>query len=400
MIPLQSRPQGAEASATTSRRERRRFSGRIFIGAGVVFALVLLAASAAFALQAVTASYAASSVRHSHRNQAITTINGLTKITQIGSTATLLNTQGKQITVDPNPYKIAIAPANLLPGLKAGDILVSNIGNNDHGITLAKFSGQKGPGRLFNTATDGVLGPAGLAFEQGKLFVANSTGSDVLVFNANGTLFATIKSPLFNGPWGITAGSETLVKHGRVISFYTANKIDAKILRVDITVPNHGATKLQVTQLGQFTKNGNLTKIDLHWLPVLKIGGHTWQDVLLAIDPANNRVAAFAHSSFVHGTGKGTTVFQGKPLNQPGGLSINPLNGDLLIVNLGNNNLVELNPTSGKVIGVKQIDPAAVDNQGNGSALFGVVGVKDQRGNLRVFFTDDNTNTLDVLNTP
>jgi len=32
-----------------------------------------------------------------------------------------------------------------------------------------------------------------------------------------------------------------------------------------------------------------------------------------------------------------------------------------------------------------------------GSALFGVVGTKDQKGNLRVLFTDDNTNTLNVL---
>ena len=63
------------------------------------------------------------------------------------------------------------------------------------------------------------------------------------------------------------------------------------------------------------------------------------------------------------------------------------------------NNLVEINPTLGKLVGVKQIDPAKVDNQGNGSALFGVVGTKDQKGNLRVLFTDDNTNTLNVLST-
>jgi DNA-binding beta-propeller fold protein YncE len=83
----------------------------------------------------------------------------------------------------------------------------------------------------------------------------------------------------------------------------------------------------------------------------------------------------------------------------PGGFAINPLNGDLLVVNLADNNLVELNMTQRKVVGVKQIDPAVVDAQGNGSALFGVAASKDDKGNLRVFFTDDNTNTLDVLKT-
>jgi hypothetical protein len=95
--------------------------------------------------------------------------------------------------------------------------------------------------------------------------------------------------------------------------------------------------------------------------------------------------------------GNGMTIFQGKPLNMPGGLAINPFNDDLLVVNLMDNNLVELNPTSGQSVGVKQIDPVMVDNQGNGSALFGVVGVKDLQGNLRVFFTDDNSNTLNML---
>jgi hypothetical protein len=32
-----------------------------------------------------------------------------------------------------------------------------------------------------------------------------------------------------------------------------------------------------------------------------------------------------------------------------------------------------------------------------GSALFGVAAATDAKGNLEVFFTDDNTNTLNVL---
>jgi hypothetical protein len=44
------------------------------------------------------------------------------------------------------------------------------------------------------------------------------------------------------------------------------------------------------------------------------------------------------------------------------------------------------------------LDNVPVDAQtGNGSALIGVVASTDALENLEVFFTDDNTNTLDVL---
>jgi hypothetical protein len=97
-------------------------------------------------------------------------------------------------------------------------------------------------------------------------------------------------------------------------------------------------------------------------------------------------------------TNAGITVFQGKPLNTPGGLAVNPINGDLLAVNGGDNNLIELNLSQGKVVGTRTLDNVPVDQKtGNGSALFGVTAGTDAKGNLQVFFTDDNTNTLNVL---
>jgi hypothetical protein len=74
------------------------------------------------------------------------------------------------------------------------------------------------------------------------------------------------------------------------------------------------------------------------------------------------------------------------------------LNNDLLIVNLNDNNLLELNTNSGSVVGSRLLDNVPVDLQsGNGSALFGVTASKDNGGNLVIYFTDDNTNTIDML---
>jgi hypothetical protein len=60
--------------------------------------------------------------------------------------------------------------------------------------------------------------------------------------------------------------------------------------------------------------------------------------------------------------------------------------------------LLELNISQGKVIADRVIDNVPVDPKtNNGSALFGVVATTDAKNNLEVFFTDDNTNTLNVL---
>jgi len=380
-------------------KKRQRFLKGKLIGISVTLVVALMAVGV-FAAQKLSPSHAAPTSKSFAHAGGITTINGLQTITQIGSTTNILDANGNAITANPDPYKIAIAPANLAPNLRAGDVLVSNIGNDTHGVTIVKFTQQLGTGQQFNTMPgDGVLGPAGLVFDNGKVLVGNSTGNDVLVLNPNGTLFTTIQSPLFNGPWGITVGRpKSGSSRGGLVSFFTANKFDGKILRVDVTVPQDGgAMQFNVVQIGQYALNDTVSKIDLHWMPKLKVGSQTLRDVLLTIDPAGNRVAAFANSSTLQAVGTPMTVFQGTPLNVPGGLAINPLNGDILVVNLMDNNLVELNAKLGTVVGVKQIDPTVVDAQGNNSALFGVIAIKDDQGNLKVFFTDDNTNTLNVL---
>ena len=53
---------------------------------------------------------------------------------------------------------------------------------------------------------------------------------------------------------------------------------------------------------------------------------------------------------------------------------------------------------SGKLIATKTLDTTSVDAQaGTGSALFGVLAVKDSSNNLLVYYTNSNTNTLNVL---
>jgi hypothetical protein len=339
-----------------------------------------------------------------------TTINNLNRISVVGSTAFIVNGQGHTVTVDANPYGIAIAPRNTpfmgAGSVRPGDIVVTNFGANNTGTTLVRFSAAKGPGLLFNTTpSTATKGPAFEAFNTltGSDWVSNFSGNNVQVFRPNGTVLATITSGLFDMPWGqaFNQGVRNL-RDGAVDSFFITNAGNATIDRIDV-IPGNNGTIFRVFQIGQLTPVQGGAKDNITWVPSLRVGGHRFFDVLLAVDPATNRVAAYPNASTLNtsrmrSTSRGITVFQGQPLNMPGGLTVNPLNGDLLVVNLGNNNLVELNATRGQAVGVRQLDNVPVDSQtGNGSALFGVAAARDAQGNLEVFFTDDNTNTLDVL---
>ena len=329
----------------------------------------------------------------------ITTIVGLTNIQEIGSTQNINDVNGNAIMADPNPYKVVVVPENLRE-LARGTVLVSNIGNDGTtGTTVVKFQPFPSTGVQFNAAASGLQGPADLAFNRDHLLVANSKGGNsVQVLNPDGSLFTSITNPLFNNPWGVTTGARRFFSP--ISTFFVGNKSDAKVLRVDVRKGSFDAPPtFKVTQIAQLTPmDGGETKIDMVWLPFLKVGDQFLFDVLVVQDPTQNRIAAIAEASTLEtATGMGTTIFQGTPLNVPGGIAINPFNNDVLVVNLNDNNLVEINPAKASIVGVKAIDPLVVDAMGDNAALFGVTATVDESGNLLVFFTDDNTNTLNAL---
>jgi hypothetical protein len=330
----------------------------------------------------------------------ITTIVGLTNIQEIGSTQNINDVNGNAIMANPNPYKVGVVPANLRE-LSRGTVLVSNIGNDGTtGTTIVKFQPFPSTGVQFNAATSGLQGPAELSFNHDRLLVANSKGGNsVQVLNPDGSLHTSITNPLFNNPWGVTSGLPQ--PFAPISTFFVGNKSDAKVLRVEVHEDLFGgsAPTLKVTQIAQLTAMaGGETKIDMHWTPILKVGDHVLFDVLVVQDPAQNRIAAIPNASTLKtATGTGTTLFQGTPLNVPGGIAINPFNNDILVVNLNDNNLVEIDPANASVVGVKAIDPLVVDAAGDNAALFGVTATVDEDGNLLIFYTDDNTNTLNAL---
>ncbi len=340
-----------------------------------------------------------------------TTIGDLHSVSTVASTMFVVDANGKTVTTDANPYGIAIAPssvANMQGAVKPGDLVVTNFGGTQTGKTLVRIPNRQGPAHLLNSMMDkGTNGPADEAFNTmtGSNWVANTSGNNIQVFDANGKVTATITNPLFNMPWGQAFNTGVHNSNdGAIASFFSTNSGDATIDRIDlIPTGNDGKVTFKVFQIGQLAHTGKQTFIAITWVPKLRIGDDSYSDVLLALDTDNNRIAAYPNSSTHHtqntkSTNQGITVFKGNPLQGPVGLAISPTTGHVLVVNSQKNDVVELNLSTGKVVGDVQIDNVPVDAQsGNGSALFGIAATTDKDGNLEVYFTDDNTNTVNVL---
>ena len=108
---------------------------------------------------------------------------------------------------------------------------------------------------------------------------------------------------------------------------------------------------------------------------------------LYVADTIDNRIASIPFAVFrAHSGGEGDPVSTGGDLNAPLGLATTP-NGDVLAVNAGDGNLVEVSP-SGSQVGEKTISP------GGGGALFGVALSRDGSA---LYFVDDSENQLNVL---
>ncbi|MCY0870119.1 MAG: hypothetical protein OWT27_05980 [Firmicutes bacterium] len=359
-----------------------------------------------------------------------TTINQLHTISTVASTVDPTNG-------DLNPYAVAISPS--------GGLYVSNFSNsagtNGAGTTIEHIvNGQ--PHTFWSSAN----GPAAMAFSPlGPLWVANfglnGWDGNVQVIKPNGTPFTnsqgqvtgTIENPLLQGPWGQAfAGPYTTPTGVKVPpAFFVTSALNGSVEAMFGFSPPNFAADTHIVEIasGLAHSGSNANNISgpqgMAW--------DAWNHTLYVADSADNTIRAFAWmGANTPNQGQGSIVFQGAPLDMPAGLAIDPVNGDLLVVNQGNNDLIELHlppapphigapgpqppvPAPGmpmgpanpgrnapagppqppmpmaNVVGVKVLDTGAP------GALFGIAATTDASGNLVVYFTDDNTNQLDEL---
>lgn len=333
-------------------------------------------------------------------NQQVGRINELHSNTVVSST---VDTQNG----DQNPYAVAID--NRPGSLTAGQVFVSNFsdvnGTNGAGSTIERIvNGQ--PVRF----AAGANGPVAMAFSpKGPLWIANfgQNGSDgfVQVTTPNGGAFANEGGVVTNtnvqGPWGQAFAPGYTDENGVAVPpafFVTGAQNGTVAAMFGFSPPNFNQTT-RFAILGSGLAHTGTTANDIEGPQ-----GMAWDasnHTLYVTSTADNSIRAFQWlGANTPNQGEGQVVYQGPALNKPVGLAIDPVNGDLLVVNQGVNKLVEihLDGNEAHVVGQVVLDPTPVNpTTGAGSALFGLAATEDANGNLVVYYGDDNTNTLNKL---
>lgn len=298
---------------------------------------------------------------------------------------------------DSNPYGLAIAPvtAGLLT---AGDLIVCNFNSSSttagqgNGTTIEDISPVPGsiPKRVIQSPS--LAGCDALAISRnGNIWAADYTANNNPIIAPSGTINTTLATGPWAGPWGqaFNAGN------GGKPAFFVTNAQNGTVIRININ-PGPSFTydtilsglTYAISSAGIFAPAGlsydtttdTLYVVDTNLNRVIKIAGATTA-------PANSYAAT--GSSF--NTAAVTTVFSGAPLASPISSAL-LANGDLVVGNtaavpLGNNLLVEINPTTQTLAGFKNVDPGAP------GAIFGIAAT-NASGAQYVYFNDDNDSTV------
>jgi hypothetical protein len=340
---------------------------------------------------------------------------------------------------DLNPYFITTPPpsftgvnAGVRTVLQPGDLLISDFSSaagSNTGSSIMRYTPTTAKISLFYHEHIGS-GPVGGAISgMGTLWIANfqpgysnsvdgaTTGDgNIVVTNADGedfpedagiiddrsgVTFDPQANPLA-GPWGQVLA----VKKGTNTPYFFTSNTDkgAGTIQREEFKPGKFSTETVVT-IGEAPTGTN---------PFDPTGPQgmaydSANDILYVTDAAADQILAFTNATTTNSISQGIVVYEGLPLNAPIGLTLNPLNTDLITVNQLDNNMIEIDPTLsgnagtqspgvGTVVAVRSVDSTPVDAQaGTGSALFGVLATEDAEGHLTVYYTDSNTNSLNAL---
>ena len=321
---------------------------------------------------------------------------------------------------DVNPYGVAVVPRSV-GRLVAGNLLVSNFNNAP---TRANPGGEQGRGTTIVEISPGgrrslfahipagsIPGGVGLTtalavFRSGWVIVGSLPTSDgtsatmrpgeLIVLDATGTVRETITGHGIDGPWDATA-----VDLGAFAELFVANVLPGIVNGQPSATSNGNVVRLILDLRGQLPRvllstvvaNGLSVRTDPAALVVGPTGLALGLDgTLFVADTANSRIArvraAVIRFTPVNAGAAAATVTSGAPLNGPLGLVLAP-NGNLLTVNGGDNNLIELART-GTIVTVRNLD--ATDPPGG--ALFGLAATANPRA---VYYVNDDTNTLNIL---
>ncbi len=319
---------------------------------------------------------------------------------------------------DQNPYALIVAPVSAGSVLK-GDVLVDNFNNNANlqgtGTTIIDYRPSTGQMTTFAAIPHDLPGcPGGIGLstamtmlKTGWVIVGSAPSTDgttktlgpgcLIVLDSDGKVAGTITGPDINDPWGNMAvidngASATLfvsnVGFGIGTSGSTAVHDKATVLRLGLSIP---AGKPPVVTSRVVVADGLSSQAD----PGVFLIGPTGlalgkNGTLYVSDAEQNRVVAIADAaSRTDSAGTGKEMSKAGLLHRPLAMDFAP-NGDLLVVNGLDGNVVEIAP-DGTQVGEKVIDGDEAQSPPGSGDLFGIVMNPDGKG---FYYVEDDVNTL------
>jgi hypothetical protein len=320
-------------------------------------------------------------------------------------------------TVDPlngdlNPYGLVYVSEKPFGKsiLQKGDLVVCNFNDKANvqgtGTTIDYMPSVPGSKPTQLTQSSSLLGCASLVLNSfDEVFSADSGSKYAVGDNSNGKIVQTLKNSSLVEPWGSAyIPSQTGYPPGD--GLWVSDASTGKIIRINLGTsgpPTYTAV-ISGFAVNKGKPGSILGPSGLQYDPA----NH---GTLYVIDGVNNTVVAFhdpydnlntANEVVVGSNGltftgpKASTasvLYHGAPLSAP--ISSTLLhNGNLVIGNTGNkkgkNLLVEI-ASDGKMLAYKNV------NKGNAGALFGIASTGTSDATTQIFFNNDNTNTVEVL---
>jgi DNA-binding beta-propeller fold protein YncE len=323
---------------------------------------------------------------------------------------------------DQNPYGVAVVPLSSGTLVK-GDLLVAEFNNKANisgaGTTIVQVDPSSGRTTVFASGLP-ISGPVGIAINPvndgvwvGDFGASDGSTSNDLLIAPNGTVKATFDSmttakpvssgqqPSFNGVWG-----EGVSRTSSQVSFYygtTGSGLrgtgGGEVWRIDPHPTASTSNGQPVNATYVEVASGLADNATRGMLPVTASNatgpeGFAYDaatGVLYVSDDANNTVYALPGAATATTAVKPRIVLHNGGLDHPENIALDPANGDLLIANAGDNTLLEIDPSSGTILGSRLLQSGA------SGALFGLAVTPGANGQSDIYYVNDTNNTLHEL---
>ncbi len=316
---------------------------------------------------------------------------------------------------DVNPYAVLVAPLSI-GKIKKGDVLVDNF--NDHnnlqglGTTIVDYSaGSKAVSLFASVPRHLAQCPGGVGMttamtmlKSGYVIVGSLPSDDgtmstagqgcLIVFDSNGKFVEVLADGKINGPWGNMA----VIDRGNSATLFISNigagprpaggSNHATVVRFELTIAKGAPTIKSEAVIG----SGFAEKPDKDVFVIGPTGLVLDKNGTLYVsDAMGDSVNAIPQAlTRKDSAGTGSVITKDGMLKRPLAMAMVP-NGDLLVINALNGEVVEINPASHEQVAARWVNvDKAQSPPGNGN-LFGIALTLDRKG---FYYVNDDVNEL------